>query len=355
MESEEGEIKDSESAKLQIAPLTQSEAAALFGVKMRTFSDAVKLLTSECAESLVMAVDQGHVAVSDAKRIIDHPNEAQDAAAKMVLEGAARTVRAAVKRIPKERVNGVENEESTGESWRSSNGRAALHNCGVSSLIPLVDKESVDTIIGHIPVGEGASLALRSLRDFLAHSLKDNGLALLLCSGKDLPEAFRYLRHRSFEYLCEIDYRRDVPTRPLGERHGVALKRMSLLVFGKSKSVLSIGDDVIQLPPVRDPESEVSFRERHLVGSELVVRRFAVHKGLVCDPLLLGGASNGLAAVRNGCRFVGACKDQGRFEYVRKYLARECAKKLEEGGPGQETTEAVLSAESSGRQLSLEG
>ena len=159
-DSDEGETKDSESAILQIAPLTQAEAAALFGVKMRTFSDAVRVLTSECAESLVRAADQGHIAVSDAKRVIDQPHDVQNAAAKMVLEGAARTVRAAVNRILKEESNRVENQESTGESWRSSSGRAVLHNCGIPSLIPLVEKGSVDTIIGHVPQGEDADKTL---------------------------------------------------------------------------------------------------------------------------------------------------------------------------------------------------
>ena len=53
----------SESAKLQIRPLTQDEAATMFGVRQRTFSHAVALLTSAPTESLVEAVEQGHIAV----------------------------------------------------------------------------------------------------------------------------------------------------------------------------------------------------------------------------------------------------------------------------------------------------
>ena len=322
-DSDEGETKDSESAKLQIAPLTQAEAAALFGVKMRTFSDAVKLLAGECAESLVMAVDQGHVAVSDAVKVIGQPHEVQEAAVKMVLEGAARTVKAAVNRILNEGSNRVENQESTGESWRSSDGRAVLHSCGISSLIPLVEQGSVDTIIGHVPQGDEAGRTLIELRDFAAHALHEYGLATLLCRTVDLPVVFRHLPGKDIQFLCELDYRIDTPARPLGGSHAITLSRMPLLVFGKAKSALDEGDDVIQLPPLDDASTEVRLGERHAVGARMIVRRFTVSGGLVCDPLLLGGVNNGLAAVRNGCRFVGACEDRAKFDYVRDRLGRE--------------------------------
>ena len=228
---------DAESAILQIPALTQAEAAGLFGVRQRTFSDAVALLTSDPAKVLVVGVDQGHLAVSDAKKIIGEPHEVQEAAVKMVLEGPARTVKAAVNRILQNEDNKVNPEASSAESWVSSNGRAVLHSCSVSSLIPLVAKGCVDTIIGHPPQGSGADRSLIELRDFSAHALHEDGLMILLCRTGDLPVVCRHLPGRDIQFLCELDYRIDIPTRALGGGHEMTLSRMPLLIFGKAKSV----------------------------------------------------------------------------------------------------------------------
>ena len=356
-DGDDGGPKDSESAKLQIAPLTQAEAAAFFGVKMRAFSDAVKLLTTECAESQVMAVDQGHVAVSDAVKVIGEPHEVQEAAVKMVLEGATRTVKSAANRIQREKDNKdnkVEPGVSSAEFWVSPNGRAALHNLPVSSLISLVEKGSVDTIIGLVPQGDDAGRTLTELRDFAAHALHEDGLVILLCRTRDLPVAFRHLLGRDIQFLCELDYRIDIPTRALGGGHEMTLSRMPLLVFGKAKSVLDEGNDVIQLPPVDDASTEVRLGERHAAGADMIIRRFAVSGGLVCDPLLLGGANYALAAVRNGYRILGATVEQSRFEHVRGRLAREYEGQAQVGGSEQKNGEDKLNADSSGQQLLLE-
>ena len=313
----------SESANLQIGPLTQAEAAALFGVRQRTFSYAIALLGNTPTESLTMAVEQGHIAVSDAVRVVNEPKDVQEAAVEKVLGGAATTVSSAVSRGHREQNKGVETESPNLESWRSPAGTATLHNCAISSLRALVDRESVDTIVGHVPVGEGAVETLRELRDFTAHALKDDGTMVLLCRAMNLPEALEHLRHRGIEFLCEFDYRIDHPARALGGRHGIDLRRMPLLVYGKSQSVLTEGDDVIQLPPVADGSDAIRIGVRHAVGAELVIRRFAVPSGLVCDPLLMGGANTALAAIRYGCGFVGSSPEQKRFEFVRDRMARE--------------------------------
>ena len=344
----------SESAILQGRALTESESALLFGVSDRTFGHALSVMKSNPPNSLEVGVDQGKIAVSDADKVIGQPHELQEAAAKMVLEGEVRTVKSAVNRILKEKDNRVEPEASSAESWQSSNGRAALHNCSLASLTTLVEKQSVDTIIGHPPQGDDVTKTLIELRDFMVHALNEDGLAILLCRSGDLPEVFRHLPGKGIQFLCELDYRVDLPTRPLGGRHEMTLSRMPLLVFGKAKSILDEGDDVIQLPPLDDASTEVRIGERHAAGANMIVRRFAVSGGLVCDPLLIGGAINALAAVRNRCRFLGASADQSRFAFVRDRLGREYEQRVKEGGSYQETAEAKMSAESNGRQLSLD-
>ena len=206
------------SANLQIPPLTQDQAVALFGVRQRTFSDAVSVLKSDAAEALEKGVDQGHIAVSDAKNIVAQPHNLQDAAVAMVVEGKTRTARTAVNRILREDSGKIEFEESTGESWRSSNGRAELHNCSGSRLISLVKKGSVDTVFALGPLGPHAPTTLKELREFLAHALREDGLALLLCRISGLSDLFRYVPGKDIEFLCELDYRMDVPIRPLGRK-----------------------------------------------------------------------------------------------------------------------------------------
>ena len=112
---------------------------------------------------------------------------------------------------------------------------------------------------------------------------------------------------------------------------------------------------MIQLPPVSDVATKVRLGERHAEGADIIVRRFAVSGGLVCDPLLHGGATNALAASRNRNRFLGASADQSRFEYVRDRLAREDGRQANIEGPEQNSGEENLDAGFSGQQLSLEG
>ena len=111
---------------------------------------------------------------------------------------------------------------------------------------------------------------------------------ILLSNSTLLPEVFRHLPGKGIELICEMDYRIDLPTRPLGGQHRIALRRSPLLVFGKTNCILGDGDDVIQLPAVTDPSAEIRLAERYAVGAEPVIRRFAVSGGLVCNPLLLG-------------------------------------------------------------------
>lgn len=319
------ENSGSDFAILQTEPLTQDEVAEMFGLSKRLFSHAVRLFEPEsnASASLKLAAEQALLTVSDASKIVDEPEHIQDAAVDLVRQKKVRTVSAAVSRVPRDKDQPAVVDTPILESCRSTDGSITLHHRAIEDLRELVPPESVNVIITGVPGGDGASRTLKELASFAVHALKPDGGLLLLCPSPRLPQVVGSLRHRALTFLLEIDYRIDVPVRKLDERHGVGIRRVPLLVYGKPEFLLADGGDVIQLPEVDGDSAGVNIRQRHAVGTELIVRRFTQPGDMVSDPLLLSETHAALAAFRLGRGFLGASHDGRLFQHVRDRLIRE--------------------------------
>lgn len=281
------------SANLQISPLTQREAADLFGVSVRSLAHAAAVLgrESNATRSLRQAVERGRITVSDGARVADESREVQDRAVAKVLDGKSKSVFGAARRVRSEMAQETGEDISGSESWRAAGGDMVLHNSEVHQLHRLVEGKSANCIIAHVR-GDTAPRLLRELVAFADHALAATGVMAVLCV-----------------------------VRQLDGRHGVTLSRMPLLVYGRGDTVLE-EEDVIQLPPPDPGSPKVHMSQRHALGMELVLRRFCHPGGLVCDPLMVMGAGTALTSLKVGCRFVGNCLEQSRFETVRDRLAR---------------------------------
>ena len=321
--NQDTESESSDLANMQI--LNQDQASSMFGVSKRLLNHAKDLfeLGSNASESLRLAAEQGLLAVTDACSALGETRRAQDAAVELVRQEKAKTVSEAVSLVYEEKAQPAVVDTPSLETWHSAKGDVTLHKSGIGRLRELVPPDSVDAIITGVPGGEGAWQVLRELAVFASHALKPDGAMILLCEATRLPEVFRNLRHKDLRFIVEFDYRFDAPTRKLDERHGVELRRMPLLIYGKADFVLEDGDDVIQLPPLDHDPSDSSIRRRREGGVAMVVKRFTKPEDMICDPLLVSQTMVVLAAIHRGCRFVGGCDDGRRFEYVRDRLIRD--------------------------------
>lgn len=77
--------------------VSQSESSQLLGVSRDTTIKAKKVLDSG-NEELIAAVDKGHVAVSDAVKVIDEPDDVIERAIESVASGKEKTITKAVKK-----------------------------------------------------------------------------------------------------------------------------------------------------------------------------------------------------------------------------------------------------------------
>ena len=159
---------------------------------------------------------------------------------------------------------------------------------------------------------------LPDLAAFAAHSLKPSGVLAVLASGELLPDVLDHLKHPELRWVCELDYIFWEPAIRLRGNHPLEIRRRPLLLFGKARFRLSGGDDVIRLPP---PDESTRPAQHLEAGMRLIVGRVTGPDQVVCDPIMLGRAGVGLAALDSGCSFIGADREQSSIDRVRRRLA----------------------------------
>ena len=71
------------------------------------------------------------------------------------------------------------------------------------------------------------------------------------------------------------------------------------------------------MPPLEEHSSQRLQGQRFELGAELIFERLVATGGTVCDPCVVDRAATTLAAVRRGCRFIGAFDDRSAIARVR--------------------------------------
>ena len=315
--------EDGNSAVLQNFPaITLGGVAVQGGFSTRLLSDAAKLADKDgpAVQELREAVRQDLITVTDAARskVIGAPPEVQRRALAHVREGKVRTMAAAVARVL-ENISEQESEQVAEPDLPATFGESGLfYHCSVAELGKRLEPGKVDLIVALPPAD--ARLAIFSDLGALANRvLTEAGLMVVgVVDTGQLPDVLARLRRDGPEWIMEFNLLFPAPIATSGEPHWVEFRRVALLVYGKSRAVVSEGGDVIDVPA---PGCDTTSGPTQLLeGVALVVRRFASQGLLVCDPMVNGRSGVALAALAAGCTFIGADEDRSRIDLVLEQL-----------------------------------
>ena len=242
---------------------------------------------------LRLAVKNGQINVTDASRVLDQPLEVQRAGVEMLVNGEAKTISSAVRKIQQEAALGEAAGVLAANRALSLGDTVKIHAVPVDGLRALVEPASVDLIVSHPPHGERTLHLLAGLAAFASHALKPGGVMVVVGSGTHLLQMLEHLAHPGIEWGMELDLLLHGPPGRSGSPHFINLRRWPILVFGKPGFRLSAGDDLIQVP---HPEELPEGCNRNEAAMALILDRFARPGQVVCDPIMLDRSGVALAA-----------------------------------------------------------
>ena len=309
------------SAKLRNKPesITQSEAASLFKVSPRLVTHAIRVFSddSTATPELRQAVREDRVAVSDASQIVQEPPEVQRRAMRLAASGEVRTVAEGVRRIRPESA-GPRKEDTQAYDPAYIGKNISIYNAKVADLHMSVEPGTVDVIICSPPRDVRPAI-LSHLGIFASHALTEEGLLIVAADTGQLPEMLDGLRRGGPRWVMECSLLFPAPIAESEDPHYLDIRRVALLILGKSGAKLREGDDVIE---VSDHDTTTGKGRLGLEdGIALVVSRFVSQGQVVCNPILNGLSEVAMAAVEAGCRFIGADHDKRRIDAVVKELS----------------------------------
>ena len=319
---------------------TQAQSAELMAVSPRSVRQAGKVISEDSTavpalRHAVEAAGERRVNVSDAAKVVDQPAEVQEQALARVLSGASKTIFGAVRQIQSEVTEASEAEALESHRAKPIDETVTLHLSAVSDLSRLVEPGRVDAIITNPPSDPQSLTMFSDLAEFAAHSLKPDGVIVVINNTMQLPQVLEGLKHPDLKWVMEIDLQHPEAPFDVGKPRRITLRRLSLLIYGKPEFKLNAVDNVMALQT--SDELPLAQLQRCLFDEAmaLIVEHFARPGQVVCDPILKGRAGAALAARKHGCYFIGADNDEVNLDRVRKGLT------LDEGDVGSDSNSRV--------------
>jgi len=270
--------------------------------------------------------------------VVEALHEVSPQAAERVLRGEVRDALTALPKVPKEALSFVAKELEEGArsikqilmAWHQEQkeqrlkerAEAAtkldkpfvLHCCDIRDAYQVVPAESVDLIITDPPYGRDYLPLYEELSKFASHALKDGGVCLVLTGIAWLPEVLNNLT-KYLDYVWTLAY-----VMPSGGPRvifrQIAQNWKAIVYLAKGKPFVGIVNDTIISKEADKRDHEW---QQNLEAFTELVRRFARPKMVICDPFC-GTGTTGVAALLNGCRFVGLDADSEVLEVARKRL-----------------------------------
>jgi predicted RNA methylase len=296
------------------------------------------------ARAIAEQVGVGQATVRRAEKFADAVEALQQVspeAARIVLSGEVRDALTNLHLVPKEALSFVADQIVSGErsikrameKWGALQREKRLKEkmaealpkqakpfelycCDIRDAHKFVAANSIDIIITDPPYGREHLHLYDALAEFAAHALKESGLCVVMCGVGCLPKAIEALG-RYLNYVWALSY--ETPGRhsklfPLRIING--WKPILYFVKGKLPDDAPWVFDVIKSP---QPEKTDHEWQQNLEAFTELVKRFT-HSGMVvCDPFC-GTGTTGVAALANGCRFVGLDADREVLEVAQKRL-----------------------------------
>jgi len=309
------------------------------GVKLTPFSGS-----QATAKKIAQITGVSPITVLRAHRfgkVVEALQEVSPQAAERVLRGEVRDALTNLHLVPKEALSFVADQIVSGErsikrameKWGALQREKRLKEkmadalpkqaqpfelycCDIRDAHKFVAANSIDIIITDPPYGREYLHLYDALAEFAAHALKESGLCVVMCGVGCLPKAIEALG-RYLNYVWALSY--ETPGRhsklfPLRIING--WKPILYFVKGKLPDDAPWVFDVIKSP---QPEKTDHEWQQNLEAFTELVKRFT-HSGMVvCDPFC-GTGTTGVAALANGCRFVGLDADSEVLEVARKRL-----------------------------------
>jgi hypothetical protein len=281
------------------------------------------------ARAIAEQVGVGEKTIRRAEKFADVVEVLQEVsaqAAERVLRGEVRDAITELPKVPKEALEFVAERIAIGErsirrameKWRALQRekrlkeklaetlpkearRFELYCCDINDAHKFVAANSVDIIITDPPYGQDFLHLYDALGKFAAYALKEGGLCVVMCGVGCLPKAIEALG-RYLNYVWALSY----------EMLGRNSKLFYLRIINAWKPILyfvkgGLPDDAPWVfDVVKSPQPEKTEHEwqQNLEAFVDLVKRFT-HSGMVvCDPFC-GTGTTGVAALANGCSFIG--------------------------------------------------
>lgn len=303
---------DRRSDQAENLPLvSQHDAAKLLNISDRSLRSA-KAVAGKAAPSLLEAVNQGLVAVSDAAAFVDRPANEQKALVDAVRSGRHKTLsRAAVARRREAR-------ETPPADMPAADSRFRLLVSAVADLANHVEPGSIDCIITDPPYPREFLPVYADLARTAARILKPGGSCLVMAGQSYLPEILAAMTpqlsyHWTVAYLTPGGQ-----AVQLWERKVNTFWKPVLWFVNGGYSGDWAGD--VARSATNDNDKRFHHWGQSETGMADLVRRFTSAGETILDPFL-GGGTTGVVALDLGRRFVGSDIDAAAVETARLRLA----------------------------------
>lgn len=285
----------------------------------RCVSGAVKLVNSDVPE-LTEAVRQDVITLNDALKnnVLGSPREVHRQALALVRSGAERTASAAVARVLGDHSEQEDEQASETGPPATFGENATFHACSVAGLRKRLEPGTADLIVACPPPDAQLNI-FTDLGSVSNHVLSNTGVmvAAIADTGRE-PEVLSRLLKSGLEWIMELSLLFPAPIATSGEPNWIDIRRVALLVCGKARAELKITQDVIEAPgPGASCEADAPALED---GLGLMVNLFASQGQVVCIPTLQGASRMVAAAVKAGCRVIGADEDHSRIDLALEQL-----------------------------------
>ena len=190
-----------------------------------------------------------------------------------------------------------------------------IYHSPIAELNAHIPAESVDVILTDPPYPKKFLPQWGELADFAEYALKPGGTLAAMNGPMYFPEIFamfterKRLTYRWMMVLAGLNQATQIHPRRIGS----GSKVMFLYTKGDDHGNRWIRDTVLATPmSIREIEY---YKKDHEWGQEQglvneIARRICEPGDVVCDPFI-GAGSSGIAALRLGCRFLGADVDYG--------------------------------------------
>ena len=209
--------------------------------------------------------------------------------------------------------------------FASPRDNVTLHVCDIANYHQVVPAESVDVILTDPPYPKEYLPTWEALGYFAEYALKPSGHLLAMSGQAWLPEVFELLgRTTKLRYNWTLNFPMP-PSGATGTSTGTSIGRRVIRIGWKPILwYVKPPSDIHQQMIDTLPAATSSDKAHHSWGQPVAPLRWMLaqlKKGegdVICDPFL-GGGTSALAAVREGCSFIGSDVD---LECIRTTLHR---------------------------------